>query len=321
MDRLRLIRTFVAVARARSFSAAAEEFRVSRATVTKQVSALEAALKVKLLNRTTHAVNLTEAGVSLLEEGETLLRTFDALESKVRNSVADARGVIRIGTPPSFGAFHLVPAIRAFKAVYPDIQVGLVHDDGFVDMIKSGLDFTIRIADSWRDASSISRLLARVPQVLVASSEYVTEHGAPATPDDLLRHNCLVHVGKSPINIWRFRHGTEAIRVRVFGTMSSNFGEAIRSAALIGDGIAMHPTYMVDTDLKAGRLQLVMRDYEPTSLEIRAVYPRKEMPARVSLFLTFLRNWLRREARWSRTSNEVSRYDAATDRESEMAEL
>lgn len=313
MDRLRLVRTFVAVAHARSFSVAAEQLRLSRASVTKQISALEASLHVQLLNRTTHSVSLTDAGLSLLERGETLLRGFDALETDIREAAADPRGVIRIGTPPSFGAFHLVPAVRAFKAEYPAIQVFLVNDDGSLDIVKSGLDFSIRIKESLRDASSISRLLTRVPQVLVAAPAYLRLHDAPRSPDELTGHNCLVHAGKSPTSVWRFKRADETFRVRVSGSPSANFGEAIRSAALIGEGIAMHPTYMVDEDLRAGRLQMVMSEYEPSGLEIRAIYARKDLPARVSIFLTFLRNWLRREAHWPQSSDEIRQYETAVE--------
>src|SRR5690349_3404769 len=122
MDRLRLIETFLVVARARSFRAAADTLGVSRANVTKEVAALETLMKAQLLTRSTHSVNLTEAGLSLLEDGDRLIRDFEALEYKMLTGLADPRGVVRIGTPPSFGAFHLVPAIKAFKREYPDIR-------------------------------------------------------------------------------------------------------------------------------------------------------------------------------------------------------
>lgn len=305
MDRLRLIETFLVVARARSFRAAADTLGVSRANVTKEVAALETLMKAQLLTRSTHSVNLTEAGLSLLEDGDRLIRDFEALEYKMLTGLADPRGVVRIGTPPSFGAFHLVPAIKAFKREYPDIRIVLTNDDGFLDIIRSGLDFSIRIAHSLRDTSLVSRLLARVPQVLVASPDYLNRRGVPATPDDLEAHNCLVHAVKSPTSIWRFREGNDLLQVRVGGSLASNFGEAIRSAALIGEGIAMHPTYMVNDDIRAGRLMLVLEHLEPVSLEIRAVYVRREMPARVSLFLSFLQRWMKQDGRWLRSCDHI----------------
>lgn len=300
MDRLRLIRTFAAVANARSFTAAAEGLSLSRAAVTKQVAALEDVLRVQLLSRTTHSVNLTDAGAMLLEEGPRLLDDFEALELKLRSATARPAGTVRIGTPPSFGASHVVPAIQAFCAVYPDIHVALTNDDGSLDIVRSGFDFSIRIAHSLRDASSISRLLMRAPQVLVAAPAYLERHGAPEVPGDLGGHRCLVHTGKSPTGVWRFQRQGEAFQVQVAGPFWSNFGEAIRSAALMGEGISMHPTYMVDEDIRAGRLRRVMAEFVPTELEIRAVYSRRDLPLRAALFLDHLRDWLRVEARWAR---------------------
>lgn len=300
MDRLRLIRTFVAVANARSFTAASEGLSLSRAAVTKQVAALEDMLRVQLLSRTTHSVNLTDAGAVLLEEGPRLLGDFEALELKLRSATARPAGTVRIGTPPSFGASHVVPAIRAFSAGYPDIHIALTNDDGSLDIVRSGFDFSIRIAHSLRDASSISRLLMRVPQVLVAAPAYLERHGAPEVPGDLARHRCIVHTGKSPTGIWRFQRDRKAFQVHVAGPFWSNFGEAIRSAALMGEGISMHPTYMVDEDIQAGRLRQVMPDFIPTELEIRAIYARRDLPVRAALFLDHLRDWLKAEARWAR---------------------
>ena len=317
MDRLHLLTTFVAVARAGSFSVAAEQLRLSRPAVTKQIVLLENLLQAQLLNRTTHSVSLTDAGLSLLEKGEVLLRDFDALESHIRDATADPRGVIRIGTPPSFAISHLVPAVHAFKAEYPDIQVLLFADTGTLDIVKNGLDFSIRIFESMRDVNSISRLLTRVPQVLVASPLYLKDHPAPRSPADLVHHNCLVHSVKSPSGIWRFKRGDEIFRVRVTGSISANFGAAISAAALVGEGISLRSMHMVEEHLRTGRLQVVMSDYESTSLEIRAIYSRRELPARVLLFLSFLRTWVRRETQWPQSSSAISQYERGAGEESD----
>jgi DNA-binding transcriptional LysR family regulator len=299
MDRLQLIRTFLAVADSRSFSAAAARLRMSRASVTKQIAALESTLKARLFDRTTHAVNLTDAGVALLADGARLLDEFDALKLNLRSAKSAPSGTIRIGTPPSFGTFHLVPAIEAFRSAYPDIRIALTNDDGSLDIVKSGLDLSIRISHAMRDASTISRLLTRVPQVLVASPSYLERRGTPKAPKDLPRHNCLVHSVKSPTGIWQFRRDGDALRVRVSGSLWCNFGEAIRSTALLGAGISMHPTYMVDDDIASGRLRLVLPEYVPTSLDIRAIYAGRDLPLRVSLFLEHLHGWLKGRTSWT----------------------
>ena len=187
-----------------------------------------------------------------------------------------------------------MPAVAAFTARHPRINVSLLLDDGASDLVRDGLDLSVRIAPALRDASHIARLLLEVPQLLVASPAYIAAHGMPREPAELTRHNCLVHALKAPTDTWHF--GEMAVQVR--GSTRSNFGEALRSAALLGHGIAMHPIYMVDEDLRDGRLRRVLPDWEPTLLRIHAIYPSRDAPARVRSLIDFLGDWLPREARW-----------------------
>jgi DNA-binding transcriptional LysR family regulator len=203
-----------------------------------------------------------------------------------------------VGSPPSFGAYHLVPAIAAFTQQNCEVRISLHLDDGAADLVRDGLDFSLRIASALKDSSNIARLLVRVRQVLVASPEYIRDHGPPQEPKDLVRHNCLVHALKSPTSVWHFGHEPRSVSVKVSGSMMSNFGEALRCAALLGHGISMHPIYMVDDDLRAGRLLTIMPEFEPTGLEIHAVYPERRIPTRVKEFIDFLRKWLPRESKW-----------------------
>lgn len=299
MDRLRHIEVFLEVARARSFTAASQRLGMSRANVTKQVSALERLLGVQLLNRNTQHVAPTEAGLSLLEGGARLLDSFDTLEAEVRRAVSEPRGTIRVGVPPSFGAVHLMPAVAAFIAAHPGVHVQLMLDHGDAELVRDGLDLSLRIAASLRDASYIARLLTRVPQVLVASPDYLRRRGTPACLADLPAHDCLVHILKSPAGSWAFG---DAPAVAVQGPVSANFGEALRMATLLGQGIAMHPAYMVEEDIAAGRLVVVLPDAAPAGLSIHAVYPQRNVPVRVRAFIGFLADWLAREAPWSRAA-------------------
>ena len=307
MDRLRHIQVFVEVARAHSFTAAARHLGMSRAAVTKHVAALERLMDAQLLSRSTQHVALTEAGARLLDGGARLLGEFETLEAGVRDAVSEPRGLVRVGTPPAFGAAHLVPAVAAFTARQPRIRVSLLLDDGASDLVRDGLDLSVRIAPALKDASYVARLLLEVPQLLVASPAYVETHGMPREPAELKRHNCLVHALKAPTDTWHF--GEVAVRVR--GSTRSNFGEALRSAALLGHGIAMHPIYMVDEDLRTGRLLRVLPDWEPTRLCIHAIYPRRDAPARVRSLIDFLGDWLPREARWLHSAGSVQDRGAA----------
>ena len=299
MDRLKAIEIFTEVARGRSFTAAAQRLGMAKGNVTKHVKWLEDMLGAQLLARTTKSVSLTEAGLSLLEGGQNLLDSFDAVEASVRGAVKDSKGTIRVGTPPSFGAVHLVPLVTAFSAMHPDIQFAMHLDDGRVDIADEGLDLSLRIAPSLKDTSLVAQKLGNVPQLLVASQAYLAARGKPQTPDDLTDHDCLVHALKSPTNFWTFTGPAGKKSVRVSGSMRANFGEPLRHAALLGHGISMHPNYMVTQDIEANRLRVVLPAYQPNGLDIYAMYPsRRNLPGRVRLFLEFLRERFHANPDW-----------------------
>lgn len=299
MDRLKAIEIFAEVARGRSFTAAALRLGMAKGNVTKHVKWLEETLGAQLLARTTKSVSLTEAGLSLLEGGQDLLDSFDAVEAAVRGAVKDSKGSIRIGTPPSFGAVHLVPLVTSFSTMHPDIQFTMHLDDGRVDIAGEGLDLSVRIAPSLKDTSLVAQKLGSVPQMLVAAPAYLAARGKPKIPEDLVKHDCLVHALKSPTNFWTFMGASGKKSVRVSGSLRSNFGEPLRHAALLGHGISMHPNYMVAQDVKANRLRIVLPAYPPSGLDIYAMYPsRRNLPGRVRLFLEFLRERFHANPEW-----------------------
>jgi DNA-binding transcriptional LysR family regulator len=204
MDRLRCLQVFSEVARCGSFLRAATQLSLSRATITKHVAWLEASMGAQLLKRTSKQVALTEAGARVLASGRELLERYDAIESEVRDAVHLPRGAIRVGTPPSFGAYHLMRLMAEFTRRYPDIEVTVVHDDGRSDLVAEALDLSIRIAASLEDASYVAQPLLVSPQVVVAAPSYLRAHGRPAKATDLVHHNCLVHTVKSGAGVWRF---------------------------------------------------------------------------------------------------------------------
>lgn len=300
MDRLRCFQVFTEVAREGSFSGAARHLGMSKASVTKHIASLERTLGARLFNRTTKQVGLTEAGVTALASAKVLLERYEQIESEVRDSIEDPRGVIRVGTPPSFGTQHLIPLITAFAGRHPDIQIALTLDDGSANLIEQGLDLSVRIAPALEDASYIALPLVKAPQVLVATPAYLAARGTPRTPDDLMRHNCLVHSLKSPTSIWRFSGpaGDESVRVR--GSVYSNFGEALKHAALLDYGISMHPYYMVSDELAEGRLAVVLPGFEPVRLDIYVIYSsRQSLPVRVRKFVEFLKDWAKDPPDWA----------------------
>ena len=312
MDRLRAIEIFTEVAKGRSFTGAALRMGIAKGNVTKHVAWLEGQLGVQLLTRTTKSVSLTEAGARLLQGGQDLLERFDAVGDSVRGAARATKGTIRVGTPPSFGAVHLVPMMTRFSDQHTGIQFELQLDDGRLDITSEGLDLSLRIAPALKDTSLKALKLGSVPQLLVASRTYLNARGRPRTPDDLLDHDCLMNALKAPTNIWQLsskRSGKSVTRpVRVSGRIRSNFGEALRHAALLGYGISMHPNYMVDDDIAANRLEVVLPQVQAPGLDIYAVYPeRRNMPGRVRLFLDFLMARFSENAAWQQPDSGPSR--------------
>ena len=296
MDRFQCIRTFIEVAQAKSFTAAARQLGVSKATITKQVAALEEDLGVNLFNRNSKHVSLTDAGAVLLDGGNSLIFQLNTLSANVQNVGANLRGIIRVGAPPSFGALFLAPAIAAFAQREPGVEIWLILDDGHADLVRDGLDMSIRVAANPISTSEISKLLGRAPQRLVASTEYLERFGIPEKPEDLKQHNCLVHCRKTPTNIWKFVGPNGDCAIHVNGSMKSNFSAPLRLAVLLGHGISILPGYVVEEDIEAKRLYILMEDYVAPELTVSAIYPtRTRLPPRVRAFLDFLKNWIRAE--------------------------
>jgi DNA-binding transcriptional LysR family regulator len=300
MDRLRCIEVFVEVARDLSFTGAARRLGMSKAAATKHVARLEQSLGAKLLNRTTKHVGLTEAGAHALAQGRLLLEGYEEIGAGARDLVEKPRGIVRLGTPPSFGTHHLLPLVAQFTERYPDIRIALMLDDGSANLITQGLDLSLRIGPAPDDTGHIAVPVTKAPQVLVAAKSYLRQHGTPQSPADLAQHNCLVHALKSPTNIWRFTCAAGEVSTRVRGTISANFGDPLRQAALLGHGISMHPYYVVSEDLKAGRLAVVLPDYAPLELDIYVVYlTREHLPVRIRRFLEFLKRWAKTPPDWT----------------------
>ncbi len=300
MDRLRCLEIFAEVARGGSFTAAARRFAISRSAVSKHVAWLEQTLGAQLLVRTTKEVGLTDAGQRLLDGSLQLLERFEEIQSEVRDAVDTPRGVIRIGTPPSFGVHQLLPLVLRFTDQHPDIQITIEADDGRSSLVAERLDMSVRIAPALDDASYVALSLLKAPQALVAAPAYLQRAGTPQGLRELAQHECLVHTLKSPTAYWRFStpQGEQAVRVR--GALCSNLGEVLQHAALAGRGLAIHPTYMVAADIAAGRLVAVLPETPPMGLDICVIYPaRNNLPKRVRAFLDHLRDWARAPPDWA----------------------
>lgn len=294
-DRLFSLKLFCEVAAGRSFSHAAQRLGISKATVTKHVAALEKSIGAQLILRTTRQVRLTEAGGLLFESTLPLLRRFDDLETEVRSLSKRPEGEIRIGAPPALGAFLTTP-IAAFVRQQSNIRVTMTLDTGDADLLREGLDLSIRISYAPEDSSLIGFHMTSMPQFLVASPSYLQGRERPTAPEHLASHDCLVHMRKAPTNFWHFEGPSGPRTVRVRGSIRSNFGESLRQASLLGLGLSIHPHYMIAKDVEAGALEIVLPEYRPPPVVIVAVAPGRQLALRVRLFVNFMKIWFRRNA-------------------------
>ncbi len=294
MDRLSDLKVFVEVCRTGTLTAAAKGLGVSKAKITRQISAIEHALGTKLLNRNTRHASVTSAGAMLLERAPELLVAFDNLEAQVRNDASALRGSIRLGVQPAFGTTCVLPAVRAFQSRHPGLHISLHLESDTADIIRDGLDISLRVVPFLRNTNYISQMMVRsIPQRLVASPDYLKKCGRPTDIDDLSGHNCLIHTLKAPVGTWIFKSKGGTRTVKVNGDLSSDFGDALRAAAILGHGISMHPSFMIEEDIAASRLEVVLPDCKVQDYSIFALYPNRTTTLRVRALLAFLNEWFR----------------------------
>ena len=299
MDRLQSMEAFVRVAELGSFAGAAKAMDLSRAMISKHVAALEDRLGARLLHRTTRRLSLTEIGRAYFERARDVIGQVAEADEAANALQTAPRGTLRINVPTGFGIRHLSPALATFQAQYPDLSVDLTLTDRLVDIVDEGFDLAIRIG-ILQDSTLIARRLAPARLVICAAPAYIAARGMPQHPDDLSTHNCLGYTYASVKDDWPFNGPKGEKRVvRVHGNLIANNGDALRAAAIAGQGIAMLPTFMVGQDLAEGALRVVSPDWSPPTLTVHAVYPvNRHLAAKVRLFVDFLADRFRGEPPW-----------------------
>ncbi len=285
LDRLGDLDVFARVVATRGMSAAGRELGLSPAVVSKRISRLEERLGVRLLQRTTRQVALTEAGQGFYERVVAILASVEEAESFAAQGSAQVRGTLRVSAPTSFGRLHVAPHLKAFFDLHPGLAVELVLSDAFVDIVGEGFDVAIRIADL-SDSSLVARRLAANHRVLCAAPGYLARAGMPGTVEDLAGHALVAHNATE----WRLSGPGGDQTVRVQGPLRTNSSEVVREAVLAGIGIALRSTWDVGPDLKAGRLVRVLPDHAGSSrVAVHAVFPsRRHLEPKVRAFIDFL---------------------------------
>ncbi|GAB3024397.1 LysR family transcriptional regulator [Bowmanella dokdonensis] len=293
------VAAFICVVQAGSFTAAAEQLNTSKSVVSKYISRLEDRLGAKLLTRTTRRLTLTEVGRTFYQGASQGLEAIESAEEAVSFLQGKPRGTIRINAPLSFGALHIAPALQEFLTEYPEVQIDLRFEDRQIDMIKEGFDLTVRITRQL-EGNLIARRIAPCRHVLVASPDYVQQHGMPKEPEDLPRHKIIAYQYQQSSREWEFTAAQgQPKRIAVDGPIQMNNSLAIREAILAGAGIARMPTFAVGGDIEAGRLVQLLSAYSLPELSIYLVFPQREYLApKVRAFIDFMAHRLEGKPYW-----------------------
>lgn len=296
MDRLTLMQTFVAVAEAEGFAPAARRLGVSPPVVTRSIVALEEHLGARLLERTTRRVRVTEAGLRYLNDCKRLLTEVEDVEAAVTGAHGKPRGLLGVTASVMFGRLFVGPVLVDFLAKYPDVTARALLVDQVVDLIDEGLDVAVRIAHL-TDSTLTAAKVGAVRRITCAAPSYLKKQGTPKTPRELADHNCFVFSTERAAPPWDYRHGGRSLSFRPPPKLLVNSSEVGIDAAVAGAGITRALSYMVAGHVQAGRLRVILEDYEIEPLPIHVVYREgRRAPARVRAFVDFAVGRLRADA-------------------------
>ena len=291
MDTITGMRTFCAVATEESFVRAAERLGISPALTSKYVGQLEERLGIRLLNRTTRSLALTENGEAYFRRCLDLIEDFDELEASVRDSQFNPKGRLLVAAPIIFGGTYLSDAIAIFLEQYPDISIEIRLSDNFVNIIEEGFDLAIRLG-ALKDSTLIAKKLASTGIFLCATPQYLAQYPAPVHPDELVNHNCIVDTNFDSGNQWPFVVNGERITVKVGGRLKVNSATATRALLLKHLGIAFCPGHVIAKDISAGRLVCLLSDFNAFNPGLYAVYPHnRHLATKVRVFVDFLADY------------------------------
>ena len=288
MDRTLEMSVFTAVVEAGSFVGAIDALRMSKAAVSRHVDSLEQRLGVRLLQRTTRRLSLTEEGRMFYQRSKEVLAALDDAESEVTSRTHEPSGLIRVYVPLTFGIMHLAPLWSAFMDAHPQVDLDITLNDRVVDLVDEGYDLAVRIS-ALPNSALISRKLIATRMMLCASPAYLERHGAPKHPQELAKHRVLAYTNWSGRDEWHFDGPEGPVTVRTRARLYSNNGDTCRAIALQHGGIMLQPSFMLYEDLRRGDLVELMPEYRAIELGVYAVYPtRKQLPLKVRRLVDFL---------------------------------
>jgi DNA-binding transcriptional LysR family regulator len=288
MDKFQGMQLFTRVVDAGSFTAAAEGLGISRALASKLIQNLEDSLGVRLLNRTTRRISLTDAGRNYYQRVSEILAQLVEAEAEAAQLQVEPRGRMRVSAPISFSVLHLAPALSDFQKRYPRVELELELSDRVVDLVDDGFDLAIRIG-KLADSSLIARRIAPACLLMVASPDYLKRAGTPRQPSDLTTHNFMIYTLATRRDEIVLERNGESTVTRIHGNLLVNNGDFIAAAAVQGHGISVLPTFIITEQLRRGELVPVLESWSVPSIAIHAVYAQtRSLPAKTRALIDFL---------------------------------
>ncbi|WP_020395754.1 LysR family transcriptional regulator [Thiolinea disciformis] len=282
----------VEVVEAGTLSAAAEKHQVTSAAVSKRIRLMEERLGVRLLVRTTRRLRTTESGEMYYQRGKRLLEDFQELEENVSSTRDCLSGSMRINAPLSFGLTQLAEPLTKFMQLHPELEINLHLDDRYIDVLNSDYDVVIRIG-RLQDSSLVAQRLAQVELYCCASPAYLEQHGYPAQPSDLSKHNCMIYEHGGAMNQWSFFKDRQRYDITVAGRFHCNNGDVMCEMGIRGLGISLQPAFIVQPALATGQLVSLLKDYTIEPIWVYAVYPSRHfLPLKIKRLIDFLRQQL-----------------------------
>jgi LysR family transcriptional regulator for bpeEF and oprC len=304
MDRLDALKVFCAVVDTGGFSRAAARLGISTSSVTHQIGVLEAHFGVKLLNRTTRSMSLTDDGRRCIEQARRLLADMDELEAGMSDSLHEPRGSLRVDMPGILLRLYVAPALPRFLAAYPELSVRLTASDRLIDMVDEGVDVMLRIGEL-SDSSLIGRSIFQNRYICCASPDFIAKHGRPEHPDDLDRLPCLnfVYPKARQLRPWAFQQDGQPFTATPRGAVAMDHVESLIEMAVQGGGIVQHLSVSLAAPLRSGALLPLLEPWQAAGPDVSVLYPqRHQRAARIKVFVDFIEDLFRRAAASSQPS-------------------